>query len=133
MGPWNRRGITVGSPGRRPAGHRLRLGPPVGRTPNLAQFHRSREILAWVGRAQGRASSPVLVVVVVVGGWSFLWGWSMGWLQCEPSELRPKSMGRVQPFWVHENHVEVGAVASRGLGFMFETCWVSTVVRGFSL
>ncbi|CAE7357200.1 unnamed protein product [Symbiodinium microadriaticum] len=24
------------------------LGPPVGRTPNLAQFHRSREILAWV-------------------------------------------------------------------------------------
>ena len=24
-----------------------RLGPPVGRTPNLAQFHRSREILAW--------------------------------------------------------------------------------------
>eukprot|EP00913_Durusdinium_trenchii_P004071 g3772.t1 len=26
------------------------LGPPVGRTPNLAQFHRSREILAWVTR-----------------------------------------------------------------------------------
>ena len=26
----------------------LRLGPPIGRTPNLAQFHRSREILAWV-------------------------------------------------------------------------------------
>ncbi|CAL1159582.1 unnamed protein product [Cladocopium goreaui] len=24
------------------------LGPPIGRTPNLAQFHRSREILAWV-------------------------------------------------------------------------------------
>ena len=28
----------------------LRLDRPVGRTPNLAQFHRSREILAWAGR-----------------------------------------------------------------------------------